>query len=67
MKTLKLQTLGNLCYISSHSLEAVDNYKKEKVITTNKVTPNTGINKTAKTSPLFQYQRQYIYIYLYIK
>ena len=49
---LKLQTLGNLWFIPSHYLEAVDNYNKEKVITTNKITPTTGINKNAKMPQL---------------
>ena len=43
-----MQTLGNLWFIPSHYLEAVDNYNKEKVITTNKITPTTSINETAK-------------------
>ena len=44
----KFKTLGNLWFIPSHYLEAVDNYNKEKVITTNKITPTTSINETAK-------------------
>ena len=48
IKILKLQTLGNLRFIPSHYLEAVDNYHKEKLITTNKSTPATGINETSK-------------------
>ena len=43
-----MQTLGNLWFIPSHYLEAVDNYNKEKVITTNKIPCTTGINETAK-------------------
>ena len=34
IKILKLQTLGNLWFITSHYLENVDNSNKEKVITT---------------------------------
>ena len=34
IKILKLQTLGNLWFITSHYLENVDNNNKEKVITT---------------------------------
>ena len=45
-------TLGNLWFIPSHYLEAVDNYNKEKVVTTNKITPTTGINETAKMPQL---------------
>ena len=47
IKILKLQTLGNLWLIPSHYLEAVDNCDKEKLIITDKITPTTGINKTA--------------------
>ena len=43
-----LQTLGIVWFIPSHYLEAVDNYNKEKVIITNKITPTTGINEAAK-------------------
>ena len=48
IKILTLQTLGNLWFIPSHHLEAEDNYNKEKIITTNKITATTGINETAK-------------------
>ena len=48
IKILKLQTLRNLWFIPSHYLEARGNCNKEKVITTNKITPTTGINETAK-------------------
>ena len=48
IRNLKLQTLSNLYFIPSHRLEAVDNYNKEKLITTNKITPTTGINETVK-------------------
>ena len=48
IKIPKLQTLGNLLFIPSHYLEAVDNYNEEKVITTNKITHTTAINETAK-------------------
>ena len=48
IKILKLQALGNLWFIPSHYLEPVDNYNREKVITTNKITPTTGINETAE-------------------
>ena len=43
-----MQTLGNLWFTPSHYLEGVDNCDKEKLITTNKITPTTGINKTVK-------------------
>ena len=75
IKTLKLQTLDNLRFIPSHYLEAVDNYNEEKETAINKISPTSGINKTAKmtllTFPLFQYQRQcllikWIYIYIYM-
>ena len=58
---LKLQTLGNLWFIPSHYLEAVDNYNKEKVITTNKITPISSINETAKM-PLLK-----LFLYLSIR
>ena len=71
--------MGNLWFIPSHYLEAVDNYNKEKVITTNKITPTTGINETAKMSLLKLFLILlsetkiyiymcilYIYIYMYI-
>ena len=48
IKIVKLQTFGHLWFIPSHQLEVVDNYNKEKVITTNKITSTTGINETAK-------------------
>ena len=48
MSDKKFKTLENLWCIPSHYLEAVDNYNKEKVITTNKITPTTSINETAK-------------------
>ena len=56
IKTLKLQTLGNLWFIPVHYLEAGDNYNKEKVITTNKISPTTGVNETTYI----------IYIHIYI-
>ena len=64
-------TLGNLWFIPSHYLEAVDNYNKEKVVTTNKITPTTGINETAKMPPLklflyFIIRDNVYYIYMYI-
>ena len=52
IQILKLQTLGHFWFIPSHHLKAVDNYKKEKVIITNKITPATGINETTKMKPL---------------
>ena len=52
IKNLKLQTLSNLRFIPSHNLEAVDTYNKQKLITTNKITPATGINETAKIPQL---------------
>ena len=48
IKILKLQTLGNLRFILSHYLEVVDNYNKEKLTTTNKITPTSSIYETAK-------------------
>ena len=56
IKTLKLQTLANLWFIPVQYLEAGDNYNKEKVITTNKISPTTGINETTYI----------IYIHIYI-
>ena len=53
IQILKLQTLGCLWFIHSHYLEPVDNYNKEKVITTTKITPTTGINETAR-APLLK-------------
>ena len=50
-----MQTLENFWFIPSHYLEAVDNYSKEKVITTNNITPTTGINETAKMPQRFLY------------
>ena len=44
----KVTDFGPLVVYSFHLLECMDNYNKEKVITTNKITPNTGINETAK-------------------
>ena len=56
-----MQTLGHLWFIPS--LEAVDNYNKEKMITTNKIAPTTGINETVKMPPLklFLYFRDNVY------
>ena len=48
IKILKWQTFGNLQFIPFHYLKVVDNYNKEKVITTNKISLTTGINETAK-------------------
>ena len=55
--------MGHLWFIPSHHLEIVDNYNKEKVITTNKITPTTGINETAKMPllKLFLYFRDNVY------
>ena len=50
-----MQTLENFWFIPSHYLEAVNNYSKEKVITTNNITPTTGINETAKMPKGFLY------------
>ena len=78
IKNLKLHTLSNLYFIPSHHLEAVDNYNKEKLITTNKISPTTGINETAEMPllKLFLYfsireifinkMNIYISIYIYI-
>ena len=44
--------MSNLRFIPSHNLEAVDTYNKQKLITTNKITPATGINETAKIPQL---------------
>ena len=44
----KVADLGNLWFIPSHHVEAGNNYNKEKIITTNKIAPTTGINETAK-------------------
>ena len=47
--------MGHLWFIPSYDLEAVtvDNYSKEKVITTNKITPVNGINETLKNETTF--------------
>ena len=63
--------MANLWFIVSHYLEAVDNYNKEKVITTNQITPTAGINETAKMPLLklflyFTIRDQYLLIKLYI-
>ena len=56
MKNLFLDTnsevpvLGQLWFIPSHHLKAADNYNKEEVITTNKITPTTGINGINKNA-----------------
>ena len=47
--------MENFWFIPSHYLEAVNNYSKEKVITTNNITPTTGINETAKIPQRFLY------------
>ena len=65
----KFKTLGNLWFISSHYLEAVNNYNKEKVITTNKITPTTSINETAKMPLLklflyFTFRDKCLYVYI---
>ena len=49
---LKLKTLGYLWFIASYYLGVVDNYNKEKVIATNRITPTTRITKTIKISLL---------------
>ena len=62
IKTLKLQTLDHFWFISSHYIEDVDNYNKEKVAT-NKITPTAGITDTTKIPPLklFLYFRDSVY------
>ena len=40
----KVAHFGLPVFIPSHCLEVVNNYNKEKVIATNKVTPTTGDN-----------------------
>ena len=65
----KFKTLENLWCIPSHYLEAVDNYNKEKVITTNKITPTTSINETAKMPLLklflyFTFRDKCLYVYI---
>ena len=53
-KNRKVTYFGQLYswFIPSHYLGAVDDYNKEKVMTTNKITLTTGINETAKIPPL---------------
>ena len=59
----KFSDFGPLLVYSSHYLGAVDNYNKEKVIATNKITPATGVTKTNEVPPLklFVYFRGNIY------
>ena len=59
--------MSNLFFIPSHQLEPVDNYNKEKLIPTNKITPTTGINETVIVPLLKLYMYIYIYIYIYLK
>ena len=74
IKILKLQTLGNLCFIPSHYLEAVDNCSKEKVIPLIKLLLPLVLMKllkchaTTKTFPLLRQCLliEWIYIYMYI-
>ena len=47
-KKPKVADIEQLVFYTSHHLEAVDNYNTQKLITTNKITPTTGINETAK-------------------
>ena len=70
--------MSNLLFslISFHHVEAVDNYNKEKLITTNIVTSTTGINETTKM-PLLKLFLYFsirdnvtmitLYIYIYIE
>ena len=44
--------LGYLQFIPSHYLEVMDNYNKEKVIVTIKISPTTGITETTKNTTL---------------
>ena len=48
IQILKLQTLGHLWFVPSHYSKFVDNYNKENVIATNKITPTTGLTETIK-------------------
>ena len=61
-KKPKVADFEQLVFYSSHHLEAVDNYNNEKLITTNKITPTTGINETV-IMPLL---KLHMYIYIYI-
>ena len=55
----KVAHFGLPVFIPSHCLEVVNNYNKEKVIATNKVTPTTGDN-----SETMFIKRMNIYIYI---
>ena len=59
IQILKLQTLGNLWSIPSHYLDDADNYNKEKVINTKKISPTTSINET--TTKNFLYFRDNVF------